>query len=391
MSERKVFKFKLEPTAEQEQQLNRFAGARRFVYNWGLERCKAYYREAGKGISWKQLSEELTALKSQPGFEWLQEMDSQALQQALADLKQAFANLFAKRARYPHFKSRKERRQSFRIPQRVKVEDGRVSVPKIGWIKIRQSQPVDCPTKSATFKRDACGHWFVTLVAEFELSEREAPKVRLEDVAGGDAGLNTFLTLSDETEIDNPRFYRAAERKLRRAQRRLSRRQKGSRNRAEARIEVAKVHRDIANKRADFTHKLSFSLICSFLALSFESLNTRGLARTKLAKSVLDAAWGMFFRQVGYKGRWYYRHVVFVGQFFPSTKLCSECGHVNENLTLSDREWDCPSCGVHHHRDKNAAKNLQREGFRILVAAGHAETRNACGADVRLATASYRR
>jgi transposase len=240
MIERKVFKFKLEPTAEQERMLKAFAGARRFVYNWGLNRCREYYKETGQGISWQQLSQEFTALKNQPGLEWLQEMDAQALQQALADLKRAFVNFFRRRARYPRFKRRKDGRQSFRIPQRVKIEERRVYVPKIGWIKIRQSQPVDCPTKSATFKSDACGNWFVAVVAEFEL------------------------------------------------------------------------------------------------------------------------------------------------QFFPSSKQCSECGHINGNLTLSDREWDCPHCGVHHQRDDNAAKNLQREGFRILVAAGHAETENACGASVRL-------
>lgn len=210
MSERKVFKFKLEPTAEQERQLERFAGARRFVYNWGLARCKAHYQETGKGISWKELSDEFTRLKSQPSFQWLREMDSQALQQALADLKRAFVNFFEKRARYPRFKRRKDARQSFRIPQRVRVEESRVYVPKIGWVKIRQSQAVDCPTKSATFKRGACGKWFVTLVAEFELPEQQVPKVLIEEVAGGDVGLNTFLTLSDETEIENPRFYRAA-------------------------------------------------------------------------------------------------------------------------------------------------------------------------------------
>jgi putative transposase len=391
MSERKVFKFKLEPSAEQKQKLEQFAGARRFVYNWGLNRCRQYYKATGKGISWKQLSQEFTALKSLPGFEWLKEMDSQALQQALADLKRAFINFFEKRTRPPRFKRRKDTRQSFRIPQRVKVEDGRVYVPKIGWIKIRQSQPIDCPTKSATFKRDACGNWFVCLVAEFELPDREAPKVKLEDVAGGDVGLNTFLTLSDGTEIENPRFYRKAARKLRRAQRKLSRRQKGSRNRAKAKIEVAKIHQDIAKKRNHFIHTLSFYLISNFLALSFESLNAGGLAKTKLAKSVLDAAWGMLFRACEYKGRWHNRHVVFVGQFFPSTKLCSECGQVNGTLTLSDREWDCPICGSHHRRDVNAAKNLQREGFKLLVAAGHAETQNACGADVRLAMASNAR
>jgi putative transposase len=385
--ERKVFKFKLEPNAEQKHKLEQFAGARRFVYNWGLNRCREHYKTTGKGISWKQLSEEFTVLKNREGFEWLKEMDSQALQQALADLKRAFTNFFEKRARYPNFKRRKDTRQSFRIPQRVKVENGRIYVPKIGWIKIRQSQPIDCPTKSATFKRDACGNWFVCLVAEFEIPNSEAaPKVTLEEVAGGDVGLNTFLTLSDETEIDNPRFYRKAARKLRRAQRKLSRRQKGSRNRAKAKVEVAKVHQDIANKRNHFIHTLSFYLICNFFALSFESLNTRGLAKTKLAKSVLDAAWGMFFRACEYKGRWYNRHVVFVGRFFPSTKRCSECGYINEAITLSDREWDCPVCGTHHHRDFNASKNLQLEGFKILVAAGHAETQNACGADVRPGT-----
>ncbi|MEW6211141.1 MAG: RNA-guided endonuclease TnpB family protein, partial [Acidobacteriota bacterium] len=311
------------------------------------------------------------------------EVDSQSLQQALADLKRAFINFFEKRARYPRFKRRKDTRQSFRIPQRVKVEDGRVYIPKIGWIKIRQSQPIDCSTKSATFKCDACGNWFVCLVTEFELPEGEAPKVRLEDVAGGDVGLNTFLTLSNETEIDNPRFSRKASRKLRRTQRRLSRRKEGSRNRAKAKVEVAKVHQDIANKRSHFIHTLSFNLVRNYLALSFESLATCGLAKTKLARSVLDAAWGMFFRACEYKGRWHNRHVVFVGQFFPSTKRCSECGYINEALTLSDREWDCPVCDAHHNRDVNAARNLQLEGFRILVAAGHAETLNACGADVR--------
>lgn len=386
--ERKVFKFRLEPTAEQAQQLNAFAGARRFVYNWGFAHCREHYKRTGKGISWKQLSADFTALKREPGFEWLKDCDSQALQQSLADLKRAFINFFEKRARFPRFKSRKDARQSFRIPQRVRVEDGRIYVPKVGWIRIRQSQTIDYPTKSATFKRDACGNWFVCLVAEFALPERAAPKVRFEDVVGGDTGLNTFLTLSDETEIGNPRFYRKAARKLRRAQRKLARRQKNSSNRAKARIAVAKTHQTIVNQRADFIHKLSLYLIRNFLALSFESLNTRGLAKTKLAKSVLDAAWGQFFRACEYKGRWHNRHVVFVGRYFPSTKMCSVCGRLNETLTLSDREWDCSACGSHHHRDVNAAKNLQREGFKLLLAAGHAESLNACGADIRLATAS---
>jgi putative transposase len=205
MPERKVFKFRIEPTTVQAAGLSRYAGARGFIFNWALARRKETYGQTGQAISWADLSAELTELKSQPGLEWLKEIDSQLVQQALADCKRAFANFFAKRAGYPRFKSRKDTRQSFRIPQRVKVEDERVYLPKIGWLKIRQSQPVDCPTKSATFKRDACGRWFVTLVAEFDLPERERPKVTLEQVVGGDVGLNTFLTLSDETAVDNPR------------------------------------------------------------------------------------------------------------------------------------------------------------------------------------------
>src|SRR6185437_4385988 len=188
----RAYRFRMRPNREQEQALFRQTGARRFVWNWALARRKAYYAEHGVSIPAAQLSKELTALKEQPGTVWLKEADSQALQQTLRDLDKAFVAFFEKRARFPRFKSRKRDMPRFRIPQRVKVEDGKVYVPKVGWVRIRQSRPIDGQTKSATFKRDACGHWYVSLTAAFEMPD--APEVPLDrqQVAGIDAGLKDF-------------------------------------------------------------------------------------------------------------------------------------------------------------------------------------------------------
>jgi putative transposase len=358
------------------------AGARRWVYNWALARRIASYKATGKSVPWSDLSKELTALKRQPDTIWLKEGDSQLLQQALADIQRAFCNFFEGRAKFPRFKSKKDTTQSFRIPQRVTLHEGKVYIPKIGGMKIRQTQAVEVPIKSATFKRDACGMWFVTLVTEFSLPPLPLPSVSHDQVVGVDVGLSSFLTTSEGQKIDAPRFFRKAEKKLRRAQRSLSRKQKGTRNRARAKNIVARVHRRIANQRADFCHKLSTGLVRRFSAICCESLSLKGLARTKLAKSALDAAHGMLLRQIEYKARWHHRHAVFVDRWFPSSQLCSVCSYQYTALSLSERTWTCPECGTSHDRDTNAARNLKREGLRLLLAAGHAESKNACGGDV---------
>lgn len=385
--QRKVYKFRMEPTTDEVQKLLCQAGASRLVWNLALDRCQTFYKRNKKGISQSQLSAELTKFKtSRP---WMYDFDSQSLQQVLKDLKRAYDNHFnpKMRAGFPKFKTKKNTKQSFRIPQRVTVEDSRVYVPKIGWIKIHQSQDVDGETKSATFKRTATGRWFVTLVSEFELAEC-LPKVTPDQVHGGDLGLNTYLTLSDGSDIQVPKFYRQYAKKLRRAQQTMCRRVKGSRNRAKAVLAVSRVHERIANLRGDFSHKLTHSLVSKYPALCLENLSIEGLAKTKLAKSMLDAAFGETIRQWKYKSLWNSRHAVQADRFFPSTKLCSECGYKNNNLTLSDREWDCPSCETYHSRDGNAALNLKAEGIRILVASGYVETLNDCGQCISLAKAS---
>jgi putative transposase len=231
-------------------------------------------------------------------------MDSQLLQQVLADLQRAYVNFFERRARYPRFKSRKRDTARFRIPQRVRVVGTSVQVPKVGRVRLRLSQPVHRPTKSATFKQDACGHWHVSLVAETPVPLAALPLPDPAQTVGLDLGLGDVVVPSDGPRIPAPRFYRRAQRKLRRAQRVHSRRQKGSRNKARARSKVARVHQRIANQRAHFCHDLTTKLIRKHQAVCIEDLNVRGLARTKLALSFYDAALGQIRRQLLYKGPW---------------------------------------------------------------------------------------
>jgi putative transposase len=376
----------MEPTVLQSDELLRMAGTARFIWNWALNRSQQFYKENKKGISQSQLSNELTALKS--SLKWLYDFDSQSLQQVLKNLKRAYQNHFNPNmhAGFPKFKTKKNTKQSFRIPQRVVLKDGAVYVPKLGWVVVRQSQDIEGETKSATFKRTATGKWFVTLVSEFSIVKC-LPRVTPEQVIGGDLGLNTYLTLSNGTNIEVPKFYRLYAKKLRRAQRVMSRRVKGSRNRAKARFEVSKVHERIANLRSNFTHQLTHMLM-QYPALCLENLSIIGLTKTKLAKSMLDAAFGETLRQWKYKSLWNNRHALQADRFFPSTKLCSECGYKNDSITLSDREWQCPACETKHNRDFNAALNLRAEGLKQLVASGYVETLNDCGQDVSLAIAS---
>lgn len=384
MKLRKVYRFRMRPTKAQEASLYRMAGARRFVYNWALDRRKSYYAEHGKGISAKQLSSELTTLKSEPDTLWLKQADSQLLQQAVRDVDRAFDAFFERRSRFPRFRSKKAGHFAFRIPQRVKVEGGRVYIPKIGWVRVRQSREVEGKIKSATFKRDATGYWYVALTTEFEMPDTEPPGSA--NPVGIDLGLKDLFVLSDGKRVPAPRFARKADRRLGKVQKNLSRKKPGSRRREKAKHRVARVHRKVSNQRSDFLHKLTTNLTREYDLLCVEDLSTKGLAKTKLARSILDAAFGEFLRQVEYKAAWNFKRSIRVKRFFPSTKLCSECGTVNPNLTLSDRTWLC-GCGTQHDRDLIASLNILAEGMR-LVAAGQTETLNARGEPVSLPTGS---
>jgi putative transposase len=364
---RKVYRFRMRPHADQGQALNRMAGARRFVWNWALARWKETYAATGKSISLQQLSAELTALKTEPDTAWLSECDSQALQQVLTDLQRAFAHFFERRARYPRFKSKKRDQARFRIPQRVKVADGKVYVPKVGWVRIRQSREVDGATKSATFRREADGHWYVSLTAEFEMPDVAIPAPDPAKTVGLDLGLIDFVTPSDGAQpTPAPKFYRKATAKIRRAQKSVSRRKLGSKRREKARKRLARAHQKAGRQRNDFLHKLSTDLVGRHDAICIEDLNVKGLARTKLARSFADAAMSQFRRHLEYKCLWNRKTLVAIDRFFPSSKMCNRCGALNDRLSLSDREWKC-DCGARHKRDFLAACNIRDEGVRMLA------------------------
>jgi putative transposase len=382
----RAYRYRMTPTVDQEQQLLQFAGARRWVWNWALARRKAHYAQTGTALSLTQLGTELVALKSAPATAWLAQMDSQALQQAIRDLDQAFRAFFAKRARFPRFRVKKRDSPSFRIPQRVTLAGGYVSIPKIGHIKVIQHRPPEETLKSATVKRDTAGRWWVTLVAHIDMPDVAMPPPDPARTIGVDVGLKEFAVVSDGERVPNPRFYRRAERRLGKLQRALSRTRQGSTGRERARRRLARQHQKVANQRRDFLHKTSTSLVMRADAICIEDVAVRGLARSKLSKSVLDASWSSFRFMLDYKAAWHRRHLAVIGRFYPSSRLCGCCGAINTDLTLKEREWTC-ACGAVHDRDLNAARNIRHEGLRLLLAGGSPESQNASGGAVRPATA----
>jgi putative transposase len=304
----------------------------------------------------------------------------------LRDLDKAFVAFFQKRARFPRFKSRKRTPHAFRIPQNIRVVDSKVSLSKIGLIKARLHREMEGTVKSATVKQEADGHWFVCFVSHLELPDVEPA---CETPVGIDVGLESFLTLDNGEKVKPPKFYRKAERKLKRLQRQLSRCQKNSRRRARRKQRLAVYHARARHQRNDWLHKISSEHIRLYDTFCIENLNLRGLVKTKLAKSFLDAALGAFVRMLEYKAVWYNRRIVKVDRFFPSTKMCHCCGH-KQDLELSDRQWTCERCHTLHDRDINAAINLLVEGKRLL-ALGMWERKNANGENIRLAKVSSSR
>lgn len=369
----KALRYRLLPTPAQVSVFGQWAGARRWIFNTFLARRIEHYKATGKTLSYNQMAGELTVLKRQPETAWLRDCNAQSLQQALRDLDKAFSAFFARRSRFPRFKAKKRETPSFRLPAEVKVVDGYLYVPKIGLVAMVLHRPLEGTVKSATFKQEATGAWYVSLVVHFELPDTTPPPPAPERVVGVDLGLKELAVISNGERVPAPKHYRRAERKLRRLQRRLWRCQKGSKGRERARGAVARHHLKVANQRKDHLHKLSARLVGQYDAICVEALAVAPLAKTKLGKSVLDAAWGQFRFQLSYKACWQRKHLVVIGRFFPSSRLCGACGAINGELTLSDREWTC-ACGALHDRDLNAAYNIRHEGFRLLLAGGTSES-----------------
>ncbi|MFC8831983.1 RNA-guided endonuclease InsQ/TnpB family protein [Streptomyces griseoincarnatus] len=375
------YSFRVYPSAGQRTALARAFGCARVVYNDAL-RARETARSAGLPLpKTGDLSRTLiTEARQTPGRAWLGEVSAVVLQQSLRDLDTAYRNFFdglkGKRPRIgaPRYKSRKDTRQAVRFTANARwsiTAGGKLRLPKIGDLKVTWSRPLPSTPSTVTVVKDSAGRYFASFVVETgpeEILPQTTPGV------GIDLGLGHFAVLSDGRKVDSPRFLRRAEKRLKKAQRALSRKEKGSKNRDKARIRVARAHARVADARREFHHQLSTRLIRENQAVAVEDLAVKGLARTRLAKSVHDAGWSAFVSMLEYKAARYGRAFHRIGRFEPTSQVCSQCGAKDGPKPLNVRVWTCQACGAVLDRDINAAVNVAK-------AAGLAVS--ACGAQVR--------
>ncbi|MER5336259.1 RNA-guided endonuclease TnpB family protein [Micromonospora sp. NPDC002717] len=376
---RTAYRCRAYPTPEQVSVLNRTFGCIRVVWNRTLAARHARYRAEGRSTSYAQTDRALTEMKKQPDLAFLGEVSSVPLQQTLRHQHTAMTAFFAKRARYPRYKSRHGRQSASFTRSAFRLRGGNLSLGKTpGVLRFVWSWPdVDVagldPTM-VTVCRDPDGRWFVTFAVDIEAPAAPEP---MGGVVGVDLGLTDFAVLSTGERISHPKHMERRERRLKRYQRMMARRQKGSANRAKAKRKVARAHSRVRDARRDFLHQQSTTLVRRFAAIAVEDLAVANMVRNRsLARSISRTGWAEFRTLLTYKAHRDGRTLAVVDRWYPSSKTCSTCGHLLAQLSLGTRHWTCPSCGTRHDRDVNAAKN-------IAVAAGLAETQNACGADVR--------
>ena len=359
----KAYNYRLYPTPTQAPLLNKSFGSCRWVYNWALAKKIEHYRQEGKALNCFALMKLLPELKQE--FEWLGEVASQSLQQELSHLDAAFQAFFKKTGGFPKFKSKHRSRKSFSCPQACKVdfETGTLSIPKVKGIKAVFSRTFEGKVKTVTVSQSRSGRYFASVLVD---DGKELPKKTLiaaQTAVGIDVGIKHFATLSSGEKIDNPKHLAKSEARLKVLHRRQSRKVKGSNNRHKARLRVARLHEHVANQRKDFLHKTSTKIVRENQTVIVEDLNVKGMLRNHcLAKAISACAWSEFKELLRYKCEWHGHNFVEIGRFEPSSKTCS-CGVVNATLRLSDREWECSSCGVLHDRDILASQNIKRFGL----------------------------
>jgi len=356
----KAYKYRIYPNKEQKELFEKHFGSVRFVFNWGLEKKIKAYQQDKKRLTCFDLINELISLKKEKDFEWLNEINSQSLQASLRNLDNAFTNFFRKQNRFPNFKSKKYNKNSFQIPQHLKLSD-KLDIPKIKNIKIKQHRKLEGKIKTATVSKTPTGKYFISILVEQDKNLPKKKKIIEKTTVGIDLGIKTFVTLSTGEKIENPKFLKSGLKKLKRQQRWLSRKIKGSNNKKKQKQKVSLLHEKITNQRSDFLHKISYQLTNEKQvgSIAIEDLNVKGMIKNHcLAQAISDVSWGIFRRQLEYKTEWYGKNLLVIGRFEASSKTCS-CGIVNQELKLSDREWTCKECGVRHDRDILAANNIK--------------------------------
>ena len=353
--------FSASPTARQEKFCEKLIGADRWVYNSMLTYSEFTYAtgEPSDVKEWKAL---LPKLKEMEEYNWLNEIPSQVLQESVLNLGKAFKRFFKGLGGYPRFK-KKSNGGRFHLPQpKIKMQGKKKALlflPLLkSWMRIDLHREIDGIIKGATVTKSPTGKWELSLV----IHGKKETLNRNTNSIGIDLGLKHFAVTSNEVKTESPNFLRKSERKLTHFQCKLSRKVKGSSNYKKHQLKITKLHEKITNQRKDFLHKLSRKIVDDNQVICLETLKVKNMVKNRhLSKSIHDAGWGMFVAQLKYKSLWAGRSLRLIDQWSPSSKMCSECGLINESLTLDVREWDC-ECGTHHDRDVNAARNILKIG-----------------------------
>jgi transposase, IS605 orfB family len=367
MIKQKTYKLRLLPNLEQRIFFEKTFGCSRFIWNQMLADKIAYYEETGEILN-------NTPAQYKDEFPWLKEVDSLALCNVQLNLNAAYKNFFQSKFGFPNFKSKKTA-QSYKTNNKkgtIAVLDGKVKLPKVGWVKVKAHRQIKGVIKSATISKTTTGKYFISILCEEEI----LPLFKTDSNLGIDLGLENFAILSIGEKIDNPKFLTSLSKKLAKEQKVLSRRgllakKKGmklseSSNYQKQRVKVARLHEKIVHQRRDFLNKLSTNLIKNHDVICVEDLASKNLMKNHhLARAIGDASWTEFVRQLRYKADWYGKKIVTISRWFPSSQLCSTCGASSGKKALSIREWTCENCGIHHDRDVNASLNILKEGLSL--------------------------
>lgn len=359
----KSYKYKLNPNKEQIVLLNKHFGSIRFAYNYFLNERKKEYETNKNTINYYDNAKSLTELKKLEEYSWLNEINSQSLQYSLKCLDGAYQNFFKFKKGFPKFKSKRSK-NSFSVPQSVKLINGKLVIPKF-------KQPIDLilhrtfngKIKSCTISKTPTNEYFVSILVETE--HNKIPKTG--KTIGIDLGLKDFVITSEGYKYKNNRYTKTYANLLKKTQQHLSRKTKGSNRYYKQKLKVAKLHKKITNSRLDNLHKVSTELIKNYDTIILEDLNIKGMIKNhKLAKHISDASWSKFVELLTYKAEWNDKQIVKIDRFFPSSKTCNCCGYINQNLKLDMREWTCPSCNIKLDRDLNASINILNEGYKLI-------------------------
>jgi len=367
---------RLNPTPEQEVYFRKACGVARFAFNWGLAEWKRRKElNPDEKCGPMQLQREFNTIKAVE-FPFISEVAREIYQGGFKNLQIAMSNYYnskagkrkGRRIGFVKFKSRKGIKQSFGVRNdNVRFSGNLVKLPVLGWVNMAETLRFDGHILSCKVSLKA-GRWYISVNVEMP---DEKPIDHPVKSVGIDLGVKTLVTLSDGGYCENQAVYRKELNKLKNLNRKLARRVKGSHRREKAKLQLARLHERIANKRNDYSHKMTTAIAKTYKTICVEGLSVSGMVKNhKLALSISDASFGEIVRQLDYKTKRFGGALVRVDRFFPSSKLCSECGFKNEVLTLSDRQWICDFCGITHDRDLNAAKNIHAEGLRIYSGTG---------------------